>query len=124
VSTFPTISRRPLGAARAADSASRRRLAEFTARLTLCRGQSPCRARGARPCTLQMRVVPCNARLVEVRPNTSPAGGAAVQLSAVEVRALYNILGLVAGGGMLTEKPEREMARRLQTELEKALGDG
>ena len=45
-------------------------------------------------------------------------------MSAVEVRALYNILGLVAGGGVLAEKPEREMARRLQTELEKALGDG
>ena len=31
--------------------------------------------------------------------------------------------GLVAAGGSLTEKPEREMARRLQTELETALGD-
>jgi hypothetical protein len=44
-------------------------------------------------------------------------------LSAVEVRALWNILGLVAAGGSLTEKPEREMARRLQAELETALGD-
>jgi hypothetical protein len=44
-------------------------------------------------------------------------------LSAVEVRALFNILGLVAAGGALTEKPERDMAGRLQGELESALGD-
>jgi hypothetical protein len=63
------------------------------------------------------RLVSCHARLVEVRPDTGPADGAAVHLSAVEVRALWNILGLVAAGGSLTEKPEREMARRLQAEL-------
>jgi hypothetical protein len=62
-------------------------------------------------------MVSCHARLVVVGPDAGPAGGAAVHLSAVEVRALWNILGLVAAGGSLTEKPEREMARRLQTEL-------
>ena len=79
------------------------------------------RARGRYPRHALM--VACHARLVEVRPDTGPTGGAAVQLSAVEVRALWNILGLVAAGGSLTEKPEREMARRLQTALETALGD-
>jgi hypothetical protein len=73
--------------------------------------------------TRHARMVSCHAQVVEVRPDTGPAGGAAVHLSAVEVRALWNILGLVAAGGSLTEKPEREMARRLQTELETALGD-
>ncbi len=68
-------------------------------------------------------MVSCHARLVEVRPDTGPAGGATVHLSAAEVRALWNVLGLVAAGGSLTDKPEREMARRLQTELEAALGD-
>jgi hypothetical protein len=67
--------------------------------------------------------VSCHARPVEVRPDAGPTGGAAVQLSAVEVRALWNILGLVAAGGSLTEKPEREMTRRLQAALETALGD-
>jgi hypothetical protein len=57
-----------------------------------------------------VRVVSCHARLVEVRPDTGPTGGAAVHLSAAEVRALWNILGLVAAGESLTEKPEREMA--------------
>jgi hypothetical protein len=71
---------------------------------------------------MHVRMVSCHARLVEVRPDTGPAGGAAVHLSPVEVRALWNILGLVAAGGSLTEKPEREMARRLQNALETALG--
>ena len=34
------------------------------------------------------QLVSCHARLVEVRPDTGPTGGAAVQLSAVEVRAV------------------------------------
>jgi len=60
---------------------------------------------------------------MDVRPDTGPSGGATVRLSAVEVRALVNILCLVAAGETLTEKPERDMARRLQAELETALGD-
>jgi len=40
----------------------------------------------------------------------------------VEVRALFDILGLVAAGGTLTEKPERDMAGRFKAELETALG--
>jgi hypothetical protein len=65
----------------------------------------------------------CDARFMDVRPDAGPSGGATVRLSAVEVRALFNILGLVAAGGSLTEKPERDMAGRLQGELERALGD-
>jgi hypothetical protein len=61
--------------------------------------------------------------LVQVRPNADAAGGATVQLSAVEVRALVNILNFVAGGGSIAEKPERDMAARLEAQLEVALGD-
>jgi hypothetical protein len=43
-------------------------------------------------------------------------------LSAVEVRALFVILGFVARGGSLLEKPDRDMAARLQAELEAAVG--
>ena len=80
---------------------------------------SLCRLRSAR----HVRMVSCHARFMDVRPDAGPSGGATVGLSAVEVRALVNILGLVAAGGSLTEKPERDMARRLQAELETALGD-
>lgn len=61
--------------------------------------------------------------LVQVRANAAATGGATVQLSAVEVRALFNILNLVARGGSMAEKPYRDMAARLQTQLEVALGD-
>jgi hypothetical protein len=54
---------------------------------------------------------------------TSPQGGATVDLTAVELRSLFNILSFVASGGGTTEKPEREMAARLATQLEGALGD-
>lgn len=64
----------------------------------------------------------CHARFMYVRPDAGPSGGATVRLSAAEVRALFNILGLAAAGGTLTEKPERDMAGRLQAELETALG--
>jgi hypothetical protein len=60
---------------------------------------------------------------MEVRPDAGPSGGATVRLSAAEVRALFNILGSAAAGRSLPEKPEREMARRLQAELQTALGD-
>ena len=61
--------------------------------------------------------------LVQVRPNADAAGGATVQLSAVEVRALFNILNFVARGGSIAEKPDRDMAARLQAQIEVALGD-
>jgi hypothetical protein len=61
--------------------------------------------------------------LVQVRPNADPVGGAAVQLSAVEVRALFNILNFVARGGSVAERPDRDTAARLQAQLEVALGD-
>ena len=60
--------------------------------------------------------------LVQVRPNADAAGGATVQLSA-EVRALFNILNFVARGGSIAEKPDRDMAARLQAQIEVALGD-
>jgi hypothetical protein len=62
-------------------------------------------------------------RLVQVRPTADTLGGAAVQLSAVEVRALFAILNFVASGGSIAEKPDRDMAARLQAQLEVALGD-
>jgi hypothetical protein len=74
-------------------------------------------------CSRHARMVSCHARFMDVRPDAGPSGGATVRLNAVEVRALFNILGLVATRGSLTEKPERDMARRLQAELETALGD-
>ena len=61
--------------------------------------------------------------LVQVRPNAERPGGATVQLSAVEVRALFAILNFVARGGSIAEKPDRDMAARLQAQLEVALGD-
>jgi hypothetical protein len=70
-----------------------------------------------------VRMVSCHARFMDVRPDAGSSGGATVRLSAVEVRALVNILGLVAAGGSPTEKLERDMAMRLQAELETALGD-
>jgi hypothetical protein len=48
--------------------------------------------------------------LVQVRPNADAAGGATVQLSAVEVRALFNILNFVAREGSIAKKPGRDMA--------------
>jgi hypothetical protein len=60
---------------------------------------------------------------VEVQQSTGPRGGATVGLTAVELRALFNILSFAASGGVITEKPEREMAARLATQLESALGD-
>jgi hypothetical protein len=70
-----------------------------------------------------VQMVSCHARFMDVRPDAGSSSGATVRLSAVEVRALVNILGLVAAGGSPTEKPERDMAMRLQAELETALGD-
>jgi hypothetical protein len=61
--------------------------------------------------------------LVQVRPNSDALGGATLQLSAVEVRALFAILNFVAIGGSIAEKPDRDMAVRLQAQLEVALGD-
>jgi hypothetical protein len=63
----------------------------------------------------------CHAQLVEVRLNAAPVGSATIELSADEVRALFNILSFVAAGGSLTEKPERDMAARLRADLQKAL---
>jgi len=60
---------------------------------------------------------------MDVRPDPDPSRGATVSLSAAEVRALFNILGLVAAGRPLTEKPERDTARRSQAQLQTALGD-
>jgi hypothetical protein len=59
---------------------------------------------------------------VEVRRSTGPQGGATIDLTAVELRALFNILSFVASGGETTDRPEREMAARLRAELELALG--
>jgi hypothetical protein len=60
---------------------------------------------------------------VEVRQNSGPAGGATVDLTAVELRAIVNMLSLVASGGMTAEKPERDMAARLRAQLEQAQGE-
>jgi len=60
---------------------------------------------------------------VKVRQSTGAQGGATVDLTAVELRALVNILSFVASGGVTTERPEREMAARLRAELETALGE-
>jgi hypothetical protein len=58
---------------------------------------------------------------VNTRPTADSIGGATVDLSALELRALFNILNIVARGASSTEKPEREMAARLRDELETAL---
>jgi hypothetical protein len=58
---------------------------------------------------------------VKVRQSTDSQGGAIVDLTAVELRALVNILSFVASGGVITEKIEREMAARLRTQLATAL---
>jgi hypothetical protein len=47
---------------------------------------------------------------VEVLRNSGLQGGATVDLTAAELRALFNILSLVASGGAIAEKPERDMA--------------
>jgi hypothetical protein len=60
---------------------------------------------------------------VEVRQGAGPQGGATVDLTVVELRALFSILSFVASGGVTAEKPERDMAARLRTQLERALGE-
>jgi hypothetical protein len=57
---------------------------------------------------------------VEVRQGAGPQGGATVELTAVELRALFNIVSFVASGGVATEKPERDMAARFQIYLQRA----
>jgi hypothetical protein len=44
-------------------------------------------------------------------------------LTAAELRALLNILSFVASGGVTAEKPDRDMAARLATGLQRALGE-
>jgi len=58
----------------------------------------------------------------EARQSPGPPGGATVDLTAGEVRALFNILSFVASGGATAERPEREMAARIRARLERALG--
>jgi hypothetical protein len=50
-------------------------------------------------------------------------GGATIALTAVELRALFNLLSFVATGGATTETPDRQMAARLRARLETALGE-
>ena len=57
-------------------------------------------------------------RLVQVHPNAHAVGAATVQLSAVEVRAPFAVLGFVARERSIAEKPDRDMAARLQAQLE------
>ena len=63
----------------------------------------------------------CHPRLVNIRPTADPIGEATVDLSALEVRALFDFLNIVARGVSLTEKPERDMAALLRDEVETAL---
>jgi len=60
--------------------------------------------------------------LVQICPNADSAGGATVQLSAIEVRALFNSLNFVARGGSKAEKPDRDMAAPLRAQIDVALG--
>jgi hypothetical protein len=60
-------------------------------------------------------------RLVKNRPTADSIGGAAVDPSALEVRALFDILNIVARGVSLTGKPERDIAALLRDEVETAL---
>lgn len=58
---------------------------------------------------------------VDVRQSTGSQGGATIDLTADELRALFNILTFAASGGVTAERPEREMAARLRAGLETAL---
>jgi hypothetical protein len=80
-------------------------------------GQAPVR------CATPTWMVLWHPEPVEVRQSTGPPGGATIDLTAVELRALFNILSFVASGGVTTEKPERDMAARLRTQLQRALGE-
>jgi hypothetical protein len=56
------------------------------------------------------RAAPWHPGLVEVRQSADTVGGATVQLSAVELSAVFNILGFVARRRSIAEKSERDMA--------------